>query len=116
LGEEYRSFSSSLCSTYEQLARKFVKYVTLTYVFWFGDAIVYSCEMRYPKVPNSAKCKTTHGPLVAPGSASSIVQVSVENATILCILTRVCGKSYIKLSVKNKTKRKWKRKIERSLQ
>jgi len=105
-----------MTKTHEPLARKFVKYVTLTYVFWFEDTIVYPCERRYPKVPNSSKCKTTHGPLVAPGTASSILQVSVENSAILCILTRVCGKSYIKLSVKNKTKRKWKRKIERSLQ
>ena len=78
------------------------------------ETVIYPCEGRYPDVPNSAKCKTTHGLLVAPGSASSIPHVSVENAAILYILTRVCGTNCIKLSVKNKTKRKWERKIEKS--
>ena len=104
-----------MTNTHEQMARKFVKYVTLTHVCWFGDTIAYPCERRYPNVPNSAKCETTHGPLVAPGSASSIPHVSVENAAILYILTRVRGTNCIKLSVKKRQKRNGKERL-RSLQ
>lgn len=103
-----------MTNTHEQLARKFVKYVILTHVYRFGDTTIYPCEGRYPNVPNSSKCKTNQGPLVAPGPASSIPHVSLENAPILYILTRVCGTNCIKLSVKKKTKRNWGRKIEKS--
>jgi hypothetical protein len=60
-------FNTSMSNTHEQLARKFVKYVALMHVCWVGDKIIYSCERIYPNVPESAKCKTSHGPLVAPG-------------------------------------------------